>query len=540
MAKVVLISPSDQFTLGVRSLSAVLKRAGHQCRIVILNTIHHNRNPENLKVESGYSGANASCSDTEYALIRDLVQEFDPDFIGISLASQSFGLCAWLTERLHRDFKSIPILWGGVDPTLHPELGIEHADYLARGEAEESTLELIEQIASGKDANKVDGFWARQGETIHRNPMRPLIQDLDRLPFPDYDPEEKFLVEFDRVSPLEKLWYLIMTQRGCPYRCTFCVNSTLPGLSPGEKYVRRRSPARVIEELERILALYPGELDFIWFWDDIFTISKRWLREFAPLYREKVGIPFCCYTYPGQCDDETASLLNTMGVSYVHFGVESGSKRVLNEIYRRSDPAGVVETAETLTRHNIPYRVDLIAANPLETDEDQLQTLEVLLKCPHPFRVNPTNPLAFYFNSPITRMAKEKGVALKEVEGVNAYLAVDDNNFQFWKAIFDLAQYPDLDDDFVRSLANDDHLKNNPDIVINFQKALQNTHWVEPSAFASKQDMLDTLNYENWTLKKRLASIEEKPLYQVYKRVNSLLPGRAHTLAEDLVHPRGG
>lgn len=521
MAKVVLISPTDQFTLGVRSLSATLKKAGHTCRIIILNTIHHNRNPENLRVDSGYSGANASCSEIEYGLLLDLIRESDPDFIGLSLASQCFGLCAWLTGRFHRDLKEIPVLWGGVDPTLHPELGIQHADYLATGEAEDSLLDLIETIASGNDATKVEGFWARRGETIYRNPMRPLIQDLDRLPFPDYERGEKFLIEFDHVSSLEKLWYINMTQRGCPYRCTFCVNSALPSLSPGQKYVRRRSPLKVIEELVRIKVQYPGELDFIWFWDDIFTINRKWLREFAPIYRDKVGLPFCCYTYPGQCDDEIATLLKAMGVAYVHFGVESGSKRVLNEIYGRSDPAGVVETAETLRRHYIPYRVDLIAANPLETDEDHFETLEILLKCPHPFRVNPTNPLAFYFNSPITRLAKEKGVALREVEGVNGYLAEDDNNFPFWKAIFDLAQYSILDDDFVRSLARDEHLKKHPEVVINFQKTLQNTHWSDPTAFVSKQDIVDVLTQENRNLKERLGSIEVNPLYRIYKKFNS-------------------
>jgi len=296
----------------------------------------------------------------------------------------------------------------------------------------------------------------------------------------------------------------------------------------------------VIEELEWITRTYPGELNFIWFWDDIFTISKKWLKEFAPLYRDKIAIPFCCYTYPGQCDDTIAELLNLMGVSYVHFGVESGSKRILNEVYRRSDPSGVIETAEVLNRHNIPARFDLIAANPFETDEDHMETLEVLLQCPHPFRVNPTNPLTFYFNSPITRMAKERGFPLKEVEGVNGYLAENDNHFVFWKAIFDLAQYPHLDDDFLRSLARNDYLKEHPDIVVKFQEALQESHWADPTAFLSKQDIVDVLRSENQALRDRLNHIETKPLYQIYKKVNSLLPTHPKSDLEELAHPRSG
>ncbi|NUN97653.1 MAG: B12-binding domain-containing radical SAM protein [Candidatus Omnitrophica bacterium] len=526
MANVLLISPSDQFTLGVRTLSAVLKRAGHRCRIVILYTVHHNRDKKNLDVKSGYRGENSACSDTEYDLLCEAIRDFDTDVIGLSLASQSFGLCAWLTEKLHRDFPKTPVMWGGVDPTLHPELGIEHADYLARGEAEDSLLELLQLLGEGKDASKLEGFWVRRGSQVFQNPMRPLIQDLDRLPWPDYDKEEKFLIEADQIQPIDKLWYIILTQRGCPYRCTFCINSTLPNLSPNEKYVRRRSPQNTIGELKWIKSHYPDELNFVWFWDDIFTISKKWLKEFAPLYRDEIGIPFCCYTYPGQCDDTIAECLNLMGVEFVHFGVESGSKETLNEVYGRKDPAGVVETAQVLHRHGIPYRVDLIAANPWETDDDHRQTLEILLQCPHPFRVNPTNPLAFYFNLPITKRAQAEGIPLRPVPGANAYLAVDDNHFHFWKNIFDLAQYPHLDPDFIRHLARDPYFIEHPEFVIRFQEALQKDYWAEANGFTSKQDEIESLRGEIARLRSKLEQIEGSPFYRAYRRAKELIPVR--------------
>ena len=540
MAKIALISPYDQYALGIRYLSSALKDAGHQTRIIILKTVHENRNPENLRIELGYSGANAACSDIEYGLLKDLLVEFEADFIGLTLASQCFGLGAWLTERFHRDFPGIPVLWGGSDPALHPELGIEHADFLATGEGEDCLLELIQLFCEGKDASHVQGFWARRGNEIIRNPGRPLIQDLDRLPFPDFDRDEKFLIQHNQCGSLDKLWYIIMTQRGCPYRCTYCINSVLPGLHEGEKYTRRRSVENTMAELRQIKAAYPEELDFIQFFDDIFTVSKRWLKEFAPLYRDEIGFPFWCYTYPGQCDDTIAELLNVMGISYVQFGIQSGSQRTLEEVYKRSDPAGVTETATILNKHKIPIRFDLIAGNPLETDDDHLQTLEVLLSCPHPYRINPTNPLTFYFNSPITDMAKQKGIALKEMEGVNGYLAEDDNHFAFWRTIFDLAQYSVLDKDFIRSLAHDEYLMEHPEILERFQMALQDSTWVDPGAFMTKQDMIDVLRGEIEALQMdlqqlqdRLNRIEGKSLYKLYKRIRPLIPS-THVGAESV------
>jgi len=531
MAKFAFISPYDQCALGVRYLSAVLKRAGHSVRIIILKDVINNRDPENLKVDSGYSGAITCCSDREYGLVCDLLREFDADFIGVSLASQCFGLGAWMSDKLKRDFPRIPLIWGGVDPTLHPELGIEHCDFLAVGEGEESLPELVATLREGRDPSRLDGFWVRNGGSVHRNPARPLIQDLDRIPFPDFEPGEKFLVQNNQVQPLTEPWYIMLTQRGCPYRCSYCINSALPSLYPKQKYLRRRSVANVMDELHWIRGLYPG-LGYIAFFDDIFTLNKNWLREFGPRYRDEIGLPFWCYTYPGLCDDETATILKDMGVEHVHVGIQSGSERILKEVYHRPSIAKVKDTAQILERRGIRVRYDIIAGNPLEADEDHLATLEVLLDLPQPFRITPTNPLCMVFNSPITRMVKEKGIALTELKGVNGYISEEDTHFRFWRTIFDLTQYPILDKDFVRSLARDEHLKAHPDVVEAFQRALVQSYWQEPGGFVSRKEQAQQLQVqmaqlaaERDALRDRLAAIEGKRLYKLYQKIKGLFSG---------------
>ena len=532
MANFAFISPYDQYALGVRYLSSVLKKAGHRVRIVILKEVFDNRRPERLQTESGYAGETACCSDREYDLVRDLVRNFKADFVGISLASQCFGLSAWLSGRFRCDFPGVPLIWGGVDPTLHPEIGIEHCDFLAIGEAEDSLPELVKAIGSdGGDPTRVAGFWARRGETVQRNPVRPLIQDLDRLPFPDFDPAEKFLVQGDQARPLNEVCYLIMTQRGCPYRCSYCAHSALPDLYPGQRYVRRRSVGNVIEELRWIRGLYPG-LGYLAFYDDIFTINKKWLREFAPRYRDEIGLPFWCYTYPGHCDDETAALLKDMGVDHVQVGIQSGAERTLREIYNRPDPAKVGVTARILDKHGIRLRYDLIAGNPLESEEDHLTTLEVLLDLPRPFRINPANPLCFYFNSPITRLAKEKGVRLRQLKGVNGYLPADETHYHFWRTVYDLTQYPVLGKDFIRSLARDEYLRDHPEILETFNAALVQCYWLEPQGFETSQDaaarlrdQVRSLAAERDGLRNRLTAIEGKWLYRLYRKISRFLRG---------------
>ena len=532
MANFVFISLYDECALGVRYLSAVLKQAGHRTRLVFLKQVIHNRDPKNLIVDAGYSGPTAACSEHEYALVRDLVGAYEADFIGLSLASQCFGLAVWLSARLKRDFPNAPLLWGGVDPTLHPDLGIEHCDFLAIGEAELSLPELIDAIQAGRDPGGVAGFWMRNGRTIRRNPARPLVQDLDQLPFPDFERGEKFLVQDNAVRAIQESFYILTTQRGCPYRCTYCANASLPELYPGQRFLRRRSVENVLAEIAWVRGIYP-EIDYIAFYDDIFTLNKKWLRAFAPRYRDEVGLPFWCYTYPGHLDDEVAALLKEMGVEHVQTGVQSGSERVLREIYRRADPGGVLETARLLKRHGIPVRYDLIAGNPMETDEDRLATLEVLLAVPHPFRINPANPLCLFFNSPIARMALERGIPLKQVEGVNGYHPAVETHYRFWKAIYDLTQYPVVERDFIRSLARNESLKANPEILEAFQGALEATYWTGPGGFAPSKEctlfcegLIRELTAERDRLRSRLAAIEGKRLYRLYRKVREFLPKR--------------
>ena len=536
MANFVFISPYDQVALGVRYLSSTLKAAGHKVRILFLKDAYANRSAENLRVRSGYLGETASCSDREYEIVRDLMREFRAEFVGLSFSSQSFGLSAWLSANFRRDFPGLPIIWGGVDPAVHPELGIEHCDFLGIGESEDSLLELVETISAGKDPSGVQGFWMRKGAQVIRNPLRPLIQDLDRLPFPDYEPGEKFLIQDDQYRPLHEAFnYIIMTQRGCPHKCTFCANSPLRDLHPGERYVRRRSVQNVIAELRQIRRIYP-DLNFIQIYDDVFTINKKWLQEFAEQYKREIALPFWCYTYPGQCDEETAALLRDAGVIFMHMGLQSASERVLKDTYSRPPAAKIVETATILHRHGVPIAYDILAGNPLETDEDHLATLELLLALPRPFRLVPIMPLCLFFNLPITRLAKEQGVPLRQPEGVNGYLPAGETHFRFWCAIFNLTQYPILDKEFICRLARDPEMKFHADILEEFEKALLNSYWVwpEPGHFTSAREEaalakkdLQQVTAERDHLRARLAAIEGKRSYRVYKKLKEILAGQA-------------
>lgn len=190
----------------------------------------------------------------------------------------------------------IPIVFGGIHPTCVPEEVIKNdfVDFVIRGEGEYALLDLVNSLDSGGFNYEIKSVWFKKNGEIIRNPLHPLIQDLDKLPFPDKE-------LFCREDSNFKTGHLLMTGRGCFYRCTFCMNNFLKSLYPGERYVRRRSVDNVILELEIVKNKY--SISQIEICDDLFCYDKKWLKEFSKKYSDKINIPFHIFAHPQEIDE---------------------------------------------------------------------------------------------------------------------------------------------------------------------------------------------------------------------------------------------
>src|SRR6185369_10129915 len=151
--------------------------------------------------------------------------------------------------------------------------------------------------------------------------------------------------------------YCIMTQRGCPYSCSFCIESVYQ-----EQYghsVRRRSVDVVIQEL--VEAKRKHGIMAVVFYDDVFTTHPKWLREFAPRYKAEVGLPFWCYTYPTTTRKEDIELLKDAGCVSMTMGIQSGSPEILIQKFSRPvDQQRDIEAAQVIADAGIKGFFDLI------------------------------------------------------------------------------------------------------------------------------------------------------------------------------------
>jgi radical SAM superfamily enzyme YgiQ (UPF0313 family) len=387
----------------LRYLSARLKSGGHEPVLFFVKgfTSHKTREP----------------SPGEYRLLAAQARELAPDFIGLSVMSSLYLQVAIDLTRILREATGVPVLWGGLHPTLFPEESLEYADFVLRGEGEDALLEFCDHLATGRDWREMPNLCYLEEATgkARINPLRPLRQDLDGLPFPDLGPENKYYLAGDRLLAGEPLAgrysYELIGSRGCPYRCSFCCNATLRDLYRGKgRYLRLRSVGNIIAEIKEAREKLP-RLRFLRFWDEIFPAKPEWVAEFAARYRAEVGLPFEIWGHPNHLRVENIKELVAAGLERIVTGIQSGSPHVRKEIYNRPETQDqILAGGKLLVAAGVPVVVyDLILDHPFETAGDLRETLELCLALPKPFRLQ-LHGLSLLPGTAVRRLAVEKGV----------------------------------------------------------------------------------------------------------------------------------
>jgi radical SAM superfamily enzyme YgiQ (UPF0313 family) len=348
------------------------------------------------------------------------------DLVGISLMTNFFNNAVQITKKL-KNSTNIPVLWGGIHPTIRPEESLDYADMVCVGEGEEAIAELLTRIEERRYFYDVHGIWFKSKNNIITNPIRPLTS-LDHIPFPDYDFRNHFILNKNHIQKLDiKLLreymediYMTMPTRGCPFGCTYCCNNALNKLYPNQKPVRKRSIDNIIEELAEIKSSLPF-INRIKFDDDaFFTLSLEEIKEFCEKYR-RVGLPLSITgATPLTLSREKLSLLINAGLNFIRIGIQTGSERT-KKLYNRRYTNQQVERAAKIIgefKHKIEIpQYDIILDNPWETDEDLIETLIFLSKVPVPYRLCLFS-LNFYPGTELYKKAKKEGIITNDFQDV--------------------------------------------------------------------------------------------------------------------------
>ena len=346
--------------LGVEYLSAALKKAGHET---------------DLAFESGLGGTfYFKLKKSDHQEIFEKINSFKPDMILFSCTTNIFPWVKEVAAGIKRRF-NIPIMVGGIHPTIIPEKVIEdkNIDIVCIGEGEEAIVELANKIENNQPYFKTKNFWFKSEGKIIKNPLRPMIKDLDSLPFPDKDIFYKYGCFTDRIY--------VMTTRGCPYKCTYCFNHQLQKIYEGTKscYVRRRSINSVIEELKFFKRRYNAKS--VHFYDDTFILDSKWVMEFCKVYKKEINLPFYCLIRANLVTEELISALKYAGCKSVGMGLESGNSDIRNKVLKRNMTAEqIINASRIVKKHKIELVTFNIFGFPDETPKQMLDTMKLNLK----------------------------------------------------------------------------------------------------------------------------------------------------------------
>ena len=264
------------------------------------------------------------------------------------------------------------VVLGGPDITYNCENYLSTgAHYLVIGEGEETMCELYGAIISKADVSEVNGIALLKDGKVVKTPPRIKMRDLSHLPLPNREAisMEKYLNTWKSHHGRSSM--TISTQRGCPYTCKWCSTAVY-----GQSY-RRRPAKAVVQEILMLKDRYNP--DALWFVDDVFTVSHKWIRGFhAEMIDQNVRIPFECITRAERLNDEILQLLKDIGCYRIWIGAESGSQKIIDAMDRRVDVDVVKEAIQKTNALGMESGTFIMLGYPGEDKEDIKKTVDYL------------------------------------------------------------------------------------------------------------------------------------------------------------------
>lgn len=329
--------------LSLSYLAGVLAQEGIEVKILDFLVTHYN--PRKLRRE---------------------LEEYRPQLVGVTCVTLNYPIARRML-KVCKDF----------DPTIFTTIGGPHVtfaledtllsspwiDAVVMGEGEKTVVELARALAEGRDIRHVSGIAFADGDRVFKTSLRPLVENLDQLPFPARDllPMARYLALGTPCT--------VITSRGCPYSCIFCSGHRMFG-----PRVRFRSPGLVVDEIERLRRDFG--LPKINIVDDTFTLNHNHTRAVCEeMLRRNLKMKWSVFARVDRISEDLAHLMNRAGCEWVLFGVESADEGILKTIKKGTTPEDVRHGVKIATEAGINVFNSFILGLPGESPETAQKTL---------------------------------------------------------------------------------------------------------------------------------------------------------------------
>lgn len=348
---------------GISYIASLLKIHGNQIQLLVLGSNNHWRESEGL--------------------LRTFMDDFIPDIICFTAVASQYTFIEKVASFIKNHWADKFLIIGGIHATLNPSEVIAHSfDALCIGEGEYPMVELCSQLAAKNFPRGIENLWIKSPDgSIERNPVRPFLQDIDSLPFPDQAMWKPWMKEQIGAE------LAVLLGRGCPYNCTYCCNHAIKKVASG-KYVRMRSPGNIIKEVASLHKEYPAQRQ-IYFEVESVALDKSWLMEFCAKLQDfnstvNNSIFYGCNfrISPQSIDEKIFIALKKANFYKINIGLESGSERIRREILKRDySNKDFLDTVSLARKHGLKIYVFNMIGLPEETYSDHMETVLLNRKC---------------------------------------------------------------------------------------------------------------------------------------------------------------
>ncbi len=412
--------------IGMALVMTILKNQGHEIDLFDVSFIISDRNFNDEQMERVKAVKETDTSefynyhshDQIDELFKSKIKSFSPDLVLASIVEDNYRYCHRLLKLVKNINPKILTIVGGSTPSIAAKTVIEnpYIDYLIKGEAEGPMSEFCSLMEKNEDVTKTPSLWYKKNGVVHHNRLAPLT-NMDELPIMDWSlwDDAHFVKAYD--GKLYRQGNIEMS-RGCPQKCTYCINETWRNemFESGSKLIRKKSVRKLIDETKTLKDKY--NLNMFAFADDNFlALTRDKMEEFRVLWKEEIGLPFWLNTTLESVTDWRLAALKDCGCAGIGIGLESGNEWLRNHILKRNTKNGnevLCNTFNLVKEYGIRLTCNTMIGFPGETKADMFETVKLIKRIqPESYDIAIVAP---YMGTPIHTLALSRGLIDADTE----------------------------------------------------------------------------------------------------------------------------
>ncbi len=372
------------FPQGLAYIAAVVQKEGHEVEIYSQDKYHY---PESH--------------------LREYLDKEKFDVIGVSVIAgyYQYRKLLKISDAINQSRNRPFYILGGHGPSPEPEYFLRktQADAIVKGEGEETIIELLSTICGISTLKSVKGIAYRDGDDVVINEDRPLIEDINIIPFPEYD---LFPIEYYRLLRMRHIRSSdfvmpVLSGRGCLFKCSFCYRM--------DEGFRVRSNASIIEEVTLLKKKYG--ITGVMFSDELLMSSvARTRRLCEDFIKAEIDIKWECNGRLNYAKPELLKVMRKAGCVYISYGIEAMDDEVLKKMNKALTVKQIVSGIEATLEAGISPGFNMLFNSVGDNKETLERAVEFLLKYDDGSQLRTIRPVTPYPGSPLYYYAIEKGL----------------------------------------------------------------------------------------------------------------------------------